>query len=103
MATLGIGGKPFYGCFYSLRFLVGLHQRKPVGTIFVATLKNTLTTLKPKKMLTLLVGFVTAVEDKVELPLFGKIDEDNAWHYFENLQDGQRPSFPSFLCFNVSV
>ena len=54
-------------------------------------------------MLALLVGFVTASEEKVELPLFGKIDDDNAEHYFESIQNGQRPSFPSFLCFNVSV
>ena len=54
-------------------------------------------------MLALLVGFVTASEEKVELPLFGKIDEDNAVHYYDSLQDGQRPPLPSFFCLNVSV
>ena len=54
-------------------------------------------------MLALLVGFVTASEEKVELPLFGKIDEDNAVHYYDSLQDGQRPPSPSFFCLNVSV
>jgi len=52
-------------------------------------------------MLALLVGFVTAVEDKVELPLFGKIDEDNAEHYFENLQNGQHLLWFSFDPENV--
>jgi len=53
-------------------------------------------------MLALLVGFVTALEEKVELPLFGKIDEDNAGHYYDSLQDGQHLLWFSFDPENVN-
>jgi len=52
-------------------------------------------------MLALVVGLVTVLAETVELPLFGKIDADNAEHYYDNLKDGQQMLWVSFDPENV--